>query len=149
MAAAGCGGARPHVTMNDCRYPVSLTSWLVDADGRPVSSSSFERVGSVSVRSRGWNIGWTIIPLGDVDLSEEVNRQVEEAGGEAVVNFRVTSDTPAFPDVLPGYFFVHWVPIWPGSVWVEGEGEIVRRPGHSPPKREAAPALVPDTGSGR
>lgn len=134
-ASSGCGGARPHVTFEGSRYPISMSSVLLAEDGSFVTSGAYNKVGRFESAGRGWSIGWTTIPLGSVDFSEDLNRQVETAGGEAVVNLMVTAATPVFPDMFPGMFFLHWVPVWPGSVDVAAVGDIVKRTGGAPPRK--------------
>ena len=41
-----------------------------------------------------WAMGYTKLPLGRIDLSEELNRQVEAAGGNAVVGLTVQAPAP-------------------------------------------------------
>jgi hypothetical protein len=137
--AASCGGARPHVTFENSRYPLSMSGVLLAEDGSFVSGASLTKVGRFEAGGRGWGIGWSIIPLGAVDFSEDLNRQVEIAGGEGVIHLSVTAATPALPDMFPGMFFCHWLPVWPGSVDVAASGDIVRRTGIAAPAPAGAP----------
>ena len=84
-------------------------------------------LGRVEARSRGWSLLYTLVPVAPVDFSETINEQVSAVGGEAVVNLVTTSMLPLWPDQLPGYFGLVWIPLWPGSVVVSIEGDIVRR----------------------
>jgi|GEM_PF-2260052 len=122
----GCGGSRTKVHLDNARYPVSMSPVMIDRDGTHVNSSGLVTVGKFQASTRGWSIGWTAIPLNTIDFSTELNQQVESAKGEAVINFKVMAAHPLAPDVFPGYFFLHWLPIWPGSVAVEAQGDIVR-----------------------
>jgi len=123
--ATACGGARSHVRLDTARYPVSMSSWILDRDGSAVPAGALERVGALRASARGWNFGWTQVSMNAVDFSDEVNAQVAEAGGDGVINFKITADCPVFPDVLPNLLLLHLLPL-PGSVLVEVFGDIVR-----------------------
>jgi len=71
------------------------------------------------------NIFYSRWPPRTWDISEEVNRQVEAVGGEAVVNFAVETSNGC--DVLNMFPIFNVLPIWPGCVPVTIYGDIVRR----------------------
>jgi len=45
LAAAGCGGARINVTADRARYPLSISSVVRDASGRPYDARTLVKVG--------------------------------------------------------------------------------------------------------
>ena len=122
----GCGGSRSKVIFNSAKYPVSMTETVPDRDGSFLSNSEQEILGKFEDSGRAWSIFWTLVPLNCVDFSEELNQQVSDAGGEAVVNTKVTAGFPFFPDTFPGILYLHWLPIFPGSVHVDIQGDIIR-----------------------
>ena len=123
----GCAGASVPVRFDDARVPISLSGAIADADGAVWAGEDLEVLGRVEARSRGWSLLYTLVPVAPVDFSETINEQVSAVGGEAVVNLVTTSMLPLWPDQLPGYFGLVWIPLWPGSVVVSIEGDIVRR----------------------
>jgi hypothetical protein len=127
LVVTGCTGAHTGVTFDRAQYPISLTNWIPDEAGVAVESDELVRVGRLEVEGRRWSLLYTSVSLGGpIDLSEELNAAVKAAGGEAVVNLDVQAALPFWPDLLPGGFMLHWAPVWPGSVLVMVDGDIVR-----------------------
>ncbi|MEW6744504.1 MAG: hypothetical protein AB1486_17255 [Planctomycetota bacterium] len=120
----GCAGARTKVTFDMAEYPISMTSSVPDRDGQLLEPSEMEFVGRLHAEGEGWSTGWSLIPLSHPDFSEEVNKQVADAGGEAVVNLRVNATDSTIN--LIGIAFLHWIPVFPGAVAVSLDGDIVR-----------------------
>jgi len=120
-----------------------------DRDGHYLTAEEQQKVGRVEANSRAWVIFWSLLPLIGVDFSDEINQQVEDAGGEAVVNLKPSAAVPGFPDMFPGILFMHWLPIWPGSVQVKVEGDIVksaRRVGDVSLGPESSPETLDEDG---
>ena len=162
VALVGCTGARTEIRFDETRYPISMSAWVPDETGRPLGPDDLEVVGKFKLTGRRWSLIYTAVPLGwPIDLSEEINAAIEKAGGEAVVNLDVQAGLPFFPDLFPGGLFLHWLPVWPGSIIGTIDGDIVRRkpppPDEpletgepSPETNESAPEasdLVPETGA--
>ncbi|MFC1707521.1 hypothetical protein ACFL59_12030 [Planctomycetota bacterium] len=135
----GCQGAVTRLEFASTAYPVSMSPVVPGADGRHLKPAGLRKVGRFAADARGWSLLWTLIPLNTIDLSEELNRAVKSAKGEAVTNLRVSIDCPTFPDVVPGLCFLfHWIPLFPGSVHVAVTGDIVRARKQPPPVRKRA-----------
>ena len=133
VVLVGCTGARTEVRFEKTRYPISMSAWVPDETGRPLGPDDLEVLGKLELKARRWSLVYRSVPLGGpIDLSEDINAAIEEAGGEAVVNLDVQSGLPFFPDLLPGGFLLHWLPVWPGSVIGTIDGDIVRRKLPSP-----------------
>lgn len=116
----GCSGARGALRFDELKYPVSSSGYLYTSDG----GKRLETVAPMAFDVKVWGIGWSIIPLsGDVDVSDEINKQIVAVDGEGVVNLTVTTDNCGVNYVWP----LNLLPIWPGCVAVEIQGTIVRR----------------------
>ena len=127
LVVTGCTGAHTGVTFDRARYPISLTAWIPDEAGVAVKGDELVRVGRLEVEGRRWSLLYTTVSLGEpIDLSDALNAAVEAAGGKAVINLDVQAALPFWPDLLPGGFMLHWAPVWPGSVLVRVDGDIVR-----------------------
>jgi len=75
-------------------------------------------------KKRVYSILWTIIPLsGDSDITEEMNKKIAEAKGEAMINVSVESAACAL-NLVP---VISLVPLWVGCANITIEGEIVKR----------------------
>ena len=124
-ATTGCfAGANSTVVARRARYPISLTEAVRDPSGALVPADRQEIVGRFSYDYRAWGVMYGMASLtGERDISNEVNRQVEERGGEAIVNFAV--------DV--GQCFWTWASIAltmglaPGCADIAISGRIIRR----------------------
>lgn len=126
MPLVSCAGSRASVNFERAEFPISMSRAVPDVEGRILSTEDQEVVGHFTASKRGWSVLWTLINLSDIDFSEDVNNQVRSAAGDAIVNVTISAELPTFPDEIPGLFFLHWLPIWPGSVRVDLDGDIVR-----------------------
>lgn len=70
-------------------------------------------------------MGCTFLPLNTVDFSEELNGQVADVDGEAVVN-HIISTLPTGCQSLNLLQFTQILPVFPGCIDVKLEGDIVR-----------------------
>jgi hypothetical protein len=122
LLLVGCAGARPRITFDEAKYPVSLTAWVPDHHGRPTTGT---KVGEFKASGSGWGLFWTGLQLDGVDFSDELNEQVAAANGGAVVNLEVRIGQ-LFTNVFPGFFVLSLVPVYPGGALVEVTGDIVR-----------------------
>ncbi|MFC1679383.1 hypothetical protein ACFL2T_04160 [Elusimicrobiota bacterium] len=128
---SGCAGAKPKLGFENARYPVSSSHYVSAADGSPVSYPRLERVGTFQAKGRGWAMLYSALPLNKLDFSDELNRQVEAAGGEAVVGLTVKVKSSGVNIFWP----LNWIPLYPGTVIAMVEGAIVRdNPGAGPPR---------------
>lgn len=88
MAAAlvGCSSAvhgAATFSANQARVPISFSSGLADARGL-VDATRMHPVGKFHYETDG-------CVRGDIDLSQAVNAQVTQAGGDAIVRLEVSS----------------------------------------------------------
>ena len=133
--ALSCGctvGAHGTVTANSARYPISLSSMVRDRDGEIVRGAELERVGRIRYEAKSWAMLWGLVELTDAhDISTVVNSEVQAAGGDAVINLTVATDSCGW-NMLVYFNPLHILPVWPGCVNLEVEGDIVRVKGRAP-----------------
>lgn len=120
-----CAGARPKVRLDAAKYPVSMSTVVLDQNGNPLPRSQQEQVGQFKAKIRAAAMGYSFLPLNPCDFSEELNKQVEAVNGEAVVNYEVATR------IIPCNFIeiIQWsqsLPIFVGCVDVYARGEIIR-----------------------
>lgn len=121
---SGCAGARCRVTMHSVQPPVSCTPCVFDASGKICTAKTQEIVRHIKFSKYNWSMLWTSIPLNkrDWDISPEINEDLQETPGNAVVNVTVRAQ---------GCNFLYWyfaalVPIIPSYEKVTVEGDIVK-----------------------
>ncbi|HET9552858.1 MAG TPA: hypothetical protein VFP50_07810 [Anaeromyxobacteraceae bacterium] len=135
LATAGCAGARYAVRADHAHHPISFSPALPDADGRTLRlGEELEPLGSF--RFSRTPVGILYGATGTtVELSEELDRRVDAARGEGVVNLSL-----AVSNCATGYFFpLNLLPILPGCQVVEVSGVVVAR------RRSAPVAFEPPT----
>ena len=122
ILAAGCAGGRGTLRVESDKYPVSMTEFLFAADGSVVRAKQSQVVGKLQDGWGQWTLLWTLIPLNrrDQDLSQLVNAAVEQAGGNAVVNFRMTCGED------PIWMISSLIPVIPTLARIHIDGDIVR-----------------------
>jgi hypothetical protein len=132
--AQGCAGARWNARVDSARYPVSFSSVLSDANGQLLFlGEELEQVGEfrLSHTPVGFLYGST---TSDLDLSQEINGEVEAVRGEGVVNLTVSARGCGSSWLFP----LNILPFYPGCQNVTISGVVVKRkPGHW---QEASPA---------
>lgn len=122
---SSCAGATAQVKAERARYPLSLSSVVRQQDGVLLQERSLEKLARLNVSSNAVAIGYSHLPKGEVDISEEVNKQVRKAGGEAVINLTISAGGGCgFFNAFP---FLNLLPFWPGCVPVSVTGDIVKR----------------------
>ena len=90
LVASGCSGARSYVVAPTAEIPISMSAGLRGEDGKLLAREQKHVVGEFSMNYRAWGMLWRAISFtGSKDISAEVNRQVKEAGGDAVMNLEV------------------------------------------------------------
>jgi hypothetical protein len=164
-AVVGCGGGHGSLAANSAKFPISMSRGVRAPDGGLLGQSDMVEVGKLKTDFHAWSMLWNMIPLsGERDISEEVNQQVQAAGGEAVVGLGVTSSNCTW-----SFFTI--IGFLPDCAAVDVEGTIVKRkrateaapngtkqvngaspenPADSVPSRAAAPAVTPiDTAEAR
>jgi hypothetical protein len=129
--SVGCAGARVSITADTAKYPISFSGAVRDRGGVLYAGPTLQKVGAFAAERTSVGLLYSTVSLpGTWDVSEEINRQVQAAGGEAVINFRlaVTSSCTA----LNAFPLLNALPIWPGCSPLEATGDIVVR---APPGR--------------
>lgn len=129
LPQAGCAGRLAAIRFDRARYPISLSTQVPAADDAPITYPRLERLGTFKASGRGWSLLYTLIPLNELDFSDELNQQVQAAGGEAVVDLQLSVHDSGWNWFWP----LTWIPIYPGNVPVELEGAIVRDGGARAP----------------
>lgn len=104
---AGCG-ARSYIRADSARYPVSLSSGVRGPDGKLVDPQALHKTGEFHTDYTACRMLWTLVPIKSAhrDISDDVNQQVAQAHGEAIVNLSVQSaatvwNIMTFVGVLP------------------------------------------------
>ncbi|MBX7082688.1 MAG: hypothetical protein K1X88_26010 [Nannocystaceae bacterium] len=135
--SSGCAGGRSNLRFDDTRYPVSLSPTVLGSDGMVLVPARREIVGKLEIETKVYGLLWAAVPLTpNKNLSDQVNDQIERAGGQAVVNLRVTSRQCG----LNSAWVLSTVPLWPGCSRVFVQGEIIReRPAELVPAPQAEP----------
>lgn len=123
LALTGCAGAGTKVTADGSQYPISLSRGVRDADGEIAPQERVAKVGRFHHKTTQYAFFYSAAPVKDKhDISAFVNRQVAAHGGDAIVNLRVRSQHCGL-DLVP---VLNWIPLWPGCVHVDIEGDIVK-----------------------
>lgn len=93
VGSLGCAGARSHVVAPESQYPVSMSDGVRDADGSLLADKEKKVVGGFQGDYMAWGWLWSAVSFtGDHDISGEINEQVKQAGGDAIVNLAVRSE---------------------------------------------------------
>jgi hypothetical protein len=124
---AACAGARPKLHFDDVRYPLSMSQYLMDADGRLVEPGMLRPIAVYSYEETGWAIGYSQIQLSQLDLSGSINQAVEAAGGEAIIQLQITAKNDPCLNSNTLAFGLNMIPFYPGCSRVLVEGVIVAR----------------------
>ncbi len=123
LILAGCAGANFRVKADRLKYPASLSPVLPDAQGkplrlgrelRPVGEFAFDRT------SVGFVYGMTGTT---VDLSDDLNREVETRRGEGIVRLALRPKLC----VSSWFFPLTILPIYPGCQNIAVSGTVVTR----------------------
>lgn len=125
VCLTGCAGARPRIHFDTAKYPVSMSGVVLDSSGRALGPKDLYPVGRFKAYQRGWAILYSNLHTNKVDFSEEVNKQVRVADGEAIVNLEVSTGESKCQCINFGQLFQIF-PIHPGCVDVFLDGDIVR-----------------------
>lgn len=125
LSLISCAGARPRVSFDTAKVPVSMSGIVLGQDGRPLGPTDQLPVGRFATQKKGWAMAYSHLPLNSMDFSEELNRQVEAIKGEAVVNLEVSINRSSCMTV--GMLqLTEILPIFVGCVDVGLTGDIIR-----------------------
>ena len=131
--ATGCSGARSYVVARTASVPISMSDGLRGEDGKLLTPGQKHVVGQFSYDYRAWGMLWTAISFtGNKDISEEVDSQVKDAGGDAVNNLEVNAG-------LCGWSIFTIVGLLPDCSNVEIRGDIVKVTRLNPPTAPPLP----------
>ena len=136
-AIAGCTGGRGNIKLETLEYPASLSSALYGEDFVILTGDDeLIVVDDFFYEKRFWSVLYSGVLLnGDKDIAEAINKGIDEAQGDGMINMTVTS-SQCFMN-LPSYlFFLHVLPITPGCVNVTVEGQIVKVKGEQVQARD-------------
>jgi hypothetical protein len=137
LFATGCVGARSYVAAPDAKYPVSMSSAIRGPDGRVMRENETEKLATFKMDYTACSMLWTIIPFtGTKDISNQVNRQIANKGGEAITNLSVESSAGAWN-------IMTLLGVLPDCGHVKVRGDIVARLPAPPPVAPHPPAAAP------
>jgi hypothetical protein len=139
--ATGCvAGGRVNIVAPEAKVPISLSRGVRDASGQLVPQEQKQVVGQFTYKTRGWSIGWSLVPLTPRrNISEAVNAQVAQAGGDAIINLTTISQGCRLNYFWP--FII--LPVWPGCTKIELVGDIIKvAPPAAAPADPTAPGYV-------
>ena len=109
---------------SELRYPVSFSKSLIDADGKAYVPTPDEKVAHFERSWSHWGMIYDSIDLSsDENLSAILHEEIEGAGGDGIVNLKVTADGTGFS------WLVSLLILFPERVKVTVEGDVVRRSG--------------------
>lgn len=120
-----CAGARGNLRFDELKYPVSMSPALYDKDNTVVFyKRELKPVGKLDYTKTIWSTLWTAVTFNpSQELGGPINTQIEENGGEGVVNMTVHVRNCSL-NYIP---ILAWLPIWPGCTVVNIEGDVVKR----------------------
>ena len=119
----GCTGAHTKLVLPGSHYPVSMSRALEEEDGTKIFRDRIKKVGQFETQGRSWSMIYALVSLTPkTDISNEVNKQVTDAGGNGIVNLRVLSGDCALNQIP----LVVLLPIWPGCANFIVRGDIVK-----------------------
>jgi hypothetical protein len=139
-----CAGTKSSIVAEDCSYPVSMSSLVYGPDGQPLHREQLEEVGQFRFAYRSVHMFFTLIPLSRnrFDLSAEMDAQIEQAGGEAIVELSVLGHGNPWIELAPVIGFG----LLPAYSDVSVTGVIVRRPIEAPARGEGGTARPASAG---
>ena len=137
----GCAGARPKLRFDGVRYPVSMSQFLLDAEGQVVEPDDLAPLGIYSFEQTGYAIGYSQLQLSRLDLSKSINQRIEELGGEAIIQLEITAKKSPCLTANTIAFGLNLIPLYPGCSGVFVQGIVVER--KKPPKGAGVPPRGP------
>jgi hypothetical protein len=106
---------------SDLRYPVSMSKSVVDAAGQIQVPKAAEKVAHFTRDWSHWGWFYGFVSLSShVDLSAMLNEEIEKAGGDGIVNLKVTAEGSGLS------WFISLLIIIPERVDVTVEGDVYK-----------------------
>lgn len=123
LLLAGCAGAHYTVSADRLKYPASLSPVLPDEQGKPLYlDEDLEPVGEFSFRRTSYGFLYGLTGT-RVDISGDLNGEVERRRGEGIVRLSLTAANCA-----TSWFFPFTVlPFYPGCQNLTVTGTVVVR----------------------
>lgn len=107
LVASGCHSFKHTAEVKDNKYPISLTPYLYSETLSELGTENYAVVESFKITKRVWSIGVGRFPLtpSHFDLTDDLNKIVEQHGGNAIVNLNMNSSTTMLTNVSGGVAF--------------------------------------------
>ena len=123
LMLAGCAGAHYRISADRLKYPTSLSPVLPDGQGKPLYlGEDLQPVGEFSF-NRG-SVGYLYGMTGTtIDLSDNLNGEVERWQGEGIVRLSLTAKNCASSWLFP----LTVLPFYPGCQDLAVTGTVVTR----------------------
>jgi hypothetical protein len=120
-----CSGGRISISAPNVNKVVSITESVYDKNFNIINAADYEVIKEFNFTVSKWYLFWTIIPLSsDVDISEKLNKIIEENDGDGIVNLQVSTAAEGFGDLFN--FPSMLIPILPSFVMAEISGEVIK-----------------------
>lgn len=117
-------GARTRITADQALYPVSMSRGVRDQNGEIVSAERRQVVGQFQYKKRTWSTFYTLVPITPRrNISKAVNAQVQQAGGDAIINLTTIVQSCRLPNYV---VLFNLLPIWPSCAKVSVYGDIIK-----------------------
>jgi len=120
----GCAGGSNSIKLEGVKKPVSLTKSLYGPNMKVLKEKEdIEVVYHFYGEKTFYNMGYSAVSLNDdEEIVKNINKTLDEHKGAGVINFSVEAQgcgtNACFPFIM--------LPIWPGCVNVQYEGDIVK-----------------------
>jgi len=123
LLLASCAGAHYRISADRLRYPASLSPVLPDGQGKPLSlDKDLQPLGEFAFTRT--SVGFFYSMTGTaIDLSDDLNREVETRRGEGIVRLALRPKLCA----TSWFFPLTILPIYPGCQNVSVTGTVVTR----------------------
>ena len=123
LMLAACAGSHYDISADRLNYPASLSPVLHDEQGKPCYlGEDLNSLGTFSFQMTSVGFLYSLIGT-SIDLSDELNREVERLQGEGIVLLSLRSRTCSSSWFFPLTAF----PIYPGCQYVTVSGTVVAR----------------------
>lgn len=120
LVCAECAGAHGTLKFRGVKHPVSMSS-LVIVDNRVMTVDDLRFVADFKIQKRIWSIVYTAVKLtDDIDLSEDLNAQVQTHRGTGITNLSVH----AAPCRMNYYIPLPWAWFYPSCTDVTIAGRV-------------------------
>lgn len=138
----GCAGSRGVMTFDNLRHPTSMSAYIYGPNDEVLAKEDLMVMGNVHIEKAYWGFMFSLVNVSDdKKIVDAINQQVDEKGGDGVINLSVTAEGCA----ISGFTILQLLPIWPGCTNVVVTGDIVkaREMKADIPKPPALPVVPP------